>query len=268
MTELTLLILLLCVAFVLAPVMTNRFFLNDSRVYADVHKVSLIILLIGPALNSNHSAVVWLVFCAFGFLLYLKKEYKTIFSIQGMASCFPFVFSLISAVWFVSGVIDLRLLGYDRTWSLYAALHGIFLGWLFIGCLAFLSKRPIPYKGYLWGCYLCFIFFLLVAFGIDGVASIKRIGVVGLSLIVPFLIGIYAFNLKKGHKLSFLFAMLSLCSIIISMTLAILNEFWTGFPRFAFGIPIMVLAHGLMNSIFAVPCFFLAIRSEPGSNDD
>ncbi len=96
----------------------------------------------------------------------------------------------------------------------------------------------------------------------------RRIGVVGLSCAVPFLIGIYAFNLKRGHKVSFLFAMLSLCSIVISMTLAILNEFWTGFPRFAFGIPIMVLAHGLMNSIFAIPCFFLAIRFEPGSGDD
>lgn len=257
MAELTLLLVFLCISFVLAPVMTNRFFL-DSKVYSDVHKFSLIILLIGAAAGSEKAAFVWLVFCIFGFLLYLKQAAKSIFSFQGVAGSIPFIFSIISAVWFAAGVNNLQLLGYSRIWSLYAALHGIFLGWLFTGCLARLSRRTSQGKAYTWGCYLCFILFLFVALGINGTAYVKRIGVVGLSLVVPYLIGLYAFNCKK-NGVSFLLAIMSFTSIILSMTLAVLNEFWTGFSRYAFGVPTMVLAHGFMNSVITIPCFLLAI---------
>jgi len=261
-TEIAFLNLFLCVALVLAPLMTNKFFLNDSKVYSDAHKISLFVLLIGVALSLNYLSVVWPLFCSFGFFLYLKNECKLTFSMKSIAGCIPFVFSLIASIWFVAGVNDLHLLGYNRTWSFYAALHGSFLGWIFIGCLAFLSRRTNSSKFYLWGCYLCFTFFLLVAFGIDGIPYIKRIGVVGFSLIVPFLIGLYAFNLKNKHKGSFFLTMLSLFSIAVSMILAILNEFWVDTPRIAFGIPIMVLVHGVMNAMLAVPCFFMAIRLE------
>jgi predicted DCC family thiol-disulfide oxidoreductase YuxK len=262
MTELIFLNSFLVVGFVLAPLMTKEFFLRDSRVYSDAHKISLLILLMGAALNLSYLAVVWPLFCAFGFFLYLKKSYRFIFSIEGFARCIPFVFSLISSVWFASGVMDLHLLGYDRTWSFYAALHGAFLGWMFVGCLAFLSGRTQSGKVYLWGCYLCLVFFLLVAFGIDGIPYVKRIGVVGFSVMVPVLIGRYAINLKNGNKLSFFWAALSFFSIVGSMSLAILNEFWPVIPRIVFGIPVMVLVHGLLNAVFAVPCFFLAIRVE------
>ncbi len=151
---------------------------------------------------------------------------------------------------------DLHLLGYNRTWSFYAAIHGSFLGWMFVGCLAFLSKRIDSSKLYLSGCYLTFIFFLFVAFGIDGTPYIKPIGVIGFSFIVPLFIGLYAFSLTKENRISRYLAALSFCSIVVSMALALLNEFWVGAPRMAFGIPIMVGAHGFLNAIVTIPCFF------------
>lgn len=262
MTELMLLNFFLCVSFILAPLMTNYFFLNNSQIYSHAHKIALIILLISATLNLNYLIGVWPIFCVFGFLLYLKNEYKCIFSIKGLTTCIPFLFSLISSIWFFAGVNDLQLLGYDRTWSFYAALHGSFLGWIFIGCLAFLSRRPNSNKFYTMGCYVSFIFFLFVAFGINGTPYLKRIGVVGFSLIVPLLIGLYIFNLKNENRPSRYLAVLSLVSIIITMTLAILNEFWIAVPRIAFGIPIMVFTHGAINAILTIPSFFLAIRLE------
>lgn len=261
MTELMILNFFLGVAFVLAPLMTNRFFLNNSRTYSDAHKVALI-LLFGVSLHLNDFAIVWPLFSAFGFILYVAKQKRSLFLIGNAANYIPFLFSLISATWFYAGVNDLHLLGYNRSWSFYAALHGSFLGWLFVGCIAFLSKRPNANRFYLYGCYISLILFLCVAFGIDGIPYIKRIGVVGLSLMVPILIGIYAFKLKESQRYSKCLSILSLCSIIASMALAILNEFWLSAPKVAFGIPIMVLAHGFLNAVLAIPCFFLAICFE------
>ncbi len=265
MSELTFLYLFLCVAFVLGPLMTGAFFLNDSKMYSVAHITALFILLVGAVLNLKESALVWPLFCAFGFFLYLRKESKFLISFNGVAESIPFVFSLISSAWFVAGVNDWQLLGYDRTWSFYASLHGAFLGWIFVGCLAFLSRKGKPNKPYLWGCYLCFACFLLIAFGIDGIPYIKRVGVVGVSVIAPALILLYAFNLNRENRASLFFSVLSLCSIAISMTLALLNEFWLSAPRIAFGLPIMVLAHGLMNAAIAVPGFYLAIKFEENS---
>ena len=258
----------LFLAFVLAPLMTKSFFLKESRVYSDAHKISLMVLFVGVVLGLNYAAVIWPLFCAFGFFLYLKNESKFIYSIEGIAICIPFIFSIISSVWFVSGVFDLHLLGYSKAWSFYAALHGAFLGWLLVGCFAFLSQRSHATKVYLWGCYLSFLFFLCIAFGIDGVPHIKRIGVIGLSVMAPFLIGYYAFNLRKATQGSKIFSAISLFAIILSMILAGLNEFWSGFPRIISGVPMMVVAHGFLNAIFAVPCFFIAIRLERRKNSN
>lgn len=262
MTELMILNFFLGIAFVLAPLMTNRFFLNNSRTYSDAHKVALIILLIGAAFGLNYFAIAWPLFCIFGFFLYLAKQGRSLFLISNAANFIPFLFSLISATWFFSGVNDLHLLGYNQAWSFYAALHGSFLGWLFVGCLAFLAKRPRENNFFLFGCYLSLILFLCVAFGIDGIPYVKRIGVIGLSLMVPSLIGIYAFKLRGNIRKSKFFSILSLCSIIASMALAILNEFWLSAPRIAFGVPIMVLAHGFLNAVISIPCLYLAIRFE------
>lgn len=260
MTEFILFNLFLGIAFVLAPLMTNHFFLNNSKIYSLVHKIALIVLLIGAVLNLNYTSIVWPLFCIYGVILYLKNEYKFVFSLQGIPTSIPFIFSLISATWFFAGVNNLHLLGYNQAWSFYAALHGSFLGWIFVGCLAFLSQRSNSNKFYLWGCYLSLVLFLCVAFGIDGIPYIKRVGLIGFTLLVPLMIGLYAVNLKnKNHRSRFLLAV-SLISIVLSMTLAVLNEFWATGPRIAFGIPIMVFTHGFLNAVITIPCFFLAIR--------
>lgn len=260
MTELSLLIFFLIVAFVLAPLMTNKFFLKDSKVYSKVHGISFLLVSFGLMCSVNWAATIWLLFCAFGFLLYIKQEGRFLFSLRGFATCIPFVFSLVSAVWFVAGSNELLLLGYNTNWSFYAALHGSILGWIFIGFLAYLSKKSNASQFYLFGCYLCLLLFLFVAFGINGIPYIKGIGVIGLSILVPFAIGLFVFNLEQDKHLSRIFAMGSLLSIILAMTLAILNEFWPDFPKQIFGIPLMTLTHGLLNTFFTVPCFYLAIR--------
>lgn len=259
MTELSLLKIFLGVAFILAPLMTKRFFLNNSAFYSDAHKVALFILLTGAVLHRPHFAGVWPLFCAFGFFLYLRTKGRFVFSIKGLATCLPFLFSLISSAWFFAGVNDLHLLGYDQTWSFYAALHGSFLGWAFVGCIAFLAKKENSSRLYLWGAYLSFLLFLFVAFGIDGTPYVKRIGVVGLSLIVPLLIGRYLFSLGNEKKYSRYFAALSLLSVAAAMILALVNEFGAAAHKAAFGVPIMVLSHGFMNAIVTLPCFFLAV---------
>ncbi len=103
MHELIFLNLFLSVAFVLAPLMTNRFFLNGSKIYSDVHKMALTVLLVSAVLNVNYLTGVWLLFCVFGFVLYLKKHFRLICSFKGVATCIPFLFSLISATWFFAG---------------------------------------------------------------------------------------------------------------------------------------------------------------------
>lgn len=255
--ELPLLKFLLTLAFVLAPLMTYAFFLDGSRLYANMHKGALLVLLLGSLTNLSFLAAIWPLFCAFGFLLYLKTTGKNVLTRVGLAGCIPFVFSLISSLWFFAGSNDLHLLGYDREWSFYAALHGAFIGWLFVGCLAFLAKRAESSPVYLWGCYLALVLFLLVAFGIDGVPYIKRIGVVGFSLLVPFSIGRFSFGTEGRSRT---LALASLSAIALSMIIAVSNEFWPVLPAKTFDISTMVLTHGLLNAIVAIPCFYLAIR--------
>lgn len=262
MTEQILLIGLLCVASVFGPLMTNRFFLSNSRVYSLLHKITLVMLAIAAVIDLKFLVIAWPLFCAIGLFLYLKTEFKLVLSLKGIASCIPFIFSLIASLWLTAGILDLRLLGYNQTWSFYAALHGCFLGWILVGCFAFLAKRKTGYHAHLIGCYLIFILFLFVAFGIDGTLILKRIGVIGLSLVTPLLIGIYAFNLDKRNTTSRRLSILSLVSILSSMALALLKEFGILNPEFIAGIPVMVLAHGFLNAVIVVPCFYLAIRFE------
>ncbi len=266
--EVTFLSLLLFIGFILAPVFTNKFFLNSSRLYSEFHKISLIVLIVGWVFELNYAAFIWPLFCIFGSLLYLKNEYKTIFTTIVIAKGIPFVFSVISSIWFVSATNDFHLLGYGQVWSLYAALHGCFLGWIFVGCVAYLSTHKKLNKVYLYSCYLSLVLFLFVAFGINGVPFIKRIGAVGFSVIVPLVIGLYAFNLKKEKALSLIFSRLSLFFIIFSMALAMLNEFWMGFPKIFLGLPTMVLVHGTLNAVFVLPLFILAIVLEHREFDD
>lgn len=259
MTQIQLLNGILGVAYVVAPLMTKSFFLKGSKLYSAFHGLALIGLAF--ALLEVRFVWCWPLFCLLGFGLYLKEEYRTVLTLSGLAKCIPFAFSLISAMWFVAGNNNLQLLGYDEAWSLYAAIHGAFIGWMFVGCLAFLSGRK---NGgiYLWGCYLTFALFLLVAFGINGVPHIKPIGVVGLALLVPLTIAHYGLHLPPAMRTSRILAMTSLIAIVASMVLAVLYEFTDSLSGVVFDLPIMVISHGVLNAIVVVPCFFLAIRNE------
>ncbi|RYZ75671.1 MAG: hypothetical protein EOP05_07190 [Proteobacteria bacterium] len=262
MTEYILLYFLLGVAILLAPLMTNGFFLRNSKLYGGAHKAAIAVLIVGVIFKLSYLSVIWPVFCVLGFLLFLSQEMKRILTFRGVATCIPFVFSIISAVWLFAGSNDLRLLGYDPSWSYYAALHGSFLGWLFVGCLAFVSQRERLNRLYIAGCYLSLVCFLLVAFGIDGVPYIKRIGVIGFAVIVPFFIALFRANLREETSRSRLLGNLSLLSVCLTMALALMNEFWIGAPRVAFGFPIMVFAHGFLNAMVTIPCFYFAILSD------
>jgi predicted DCC family thiol-disulfide oxidoreductase YuxK len=262
MPEIVILNFFLAVAFILAPLMTNRFFLSNSKIYSEAHKTALAFLLVGAVFDLKVLAGAWPLFCAIGFFLFIKNEFQSILSIKGLATCIHFLFSCISATWFFSGVNDLHLLGYNRAWSFYAALHGSFLGWLFIGCLAFLSTKRSAPSLFLWGSYLSLFFFLFVAFGIDGIPYIKRIGVLGITLLVPTLVGLYLFGLNSEMRESRLLAKISLLSVIASMAIAIVNEFSFIIPKLFLGLPTMVFTHGFLNAILAVPCLYLAIRLE------
>lgn len=261
MSELTLLAILLGVAFVVAPLMTNDFYLAGSQTYRKAHIASVLVVSIGVfVLETKALAAVWPAFCAIGFLLHLRNVSASVLTVRGLAACLPFVFSLISSLWFVAGTNDLGLLGYDPTWSFYAALHGAFLGWIFVGCIAYIAMNPSSSPLFLWGCFASFFMFLCVAFGIDGVPYIKRIGVVGFSILVPGLIAIFQMNARSARAK--MFASLSLLSIVVTMILALANEFWPESPRMAFGLPIMALVHGVLNAVVTVPFFYLAVKSE------
>lgn len=260
--EATILHILLLLGFCLAPLMTNKFFLNNSKLYLKVYEVCIIILFISLVFKLNYAVFIWPLFCAFGLALYLYSIKNNIFLINNLIKTIPFVFSIISSVWFVSAVNNLHLLGYNKEWSFYAALHGCFLGWMFIGCLVVISAKEKLKNIYQILSFLCLVLFLFVAFGINGVSHLKGIGVVGFSLIIPFAIGLYIRNLKKENGLSIKLSLISLVSIVLSMTLALMNEFWSEFPKVIFGISTMTLTHGLLNAVLVLPLFMLAIMAE------
>ena len=203
----------------------------------------------------------------FGLFIHFKNNRNNLFNFRILATFIPFVFSIIASVWLVAGSNGLYLLGYDINWSFYAALHGNYLGWMFLACMAFLSTKSLKFANfYTLGCYISFILFLLIAFGIDGVPYIKAIGVVGLTILVPVIIGLYSF--ASRHKTSKFLSMLSLILVFVSMTLAVLNEFWTIDPQYFLGARSMVTVHGVLNAFIVTPLFFLALKLDPALFDE
>jgi hypothetical protein len=235
--------------------MTNRFFLKDSTFYAFDHKILFAVALFDLKLF----VILWPLLCLVGPVLYFGRNSQELYSARGIIPLIPFLFSFISATWLVAGTFDLKLLGYGREWSYYAAIHGAFLGWILLGCFAHLARTSETPKPYFAACLLAPVFFLLVAFGIDGVPFIKRIGVIGLAVLIP---GMMIFFAKGASRRAALLAWLSVGAIAASMLLALGNEFWLAFPRAAYGLPTMVLLHGTLNGLVAVPLFLWAVWRE------
>jgi len=256
---------LLCVALWWAPRMTSRFLLPDDAWYRLLHVIVLAVVVVGCGLGFGVAAAAWPVFCAVGGLAFLRRRWSQLRSLEGLASLVPFAFSMVSAVWLVAGQNDLRLLGYTPSWSAYAALHGAVLGWLFVGCLAELGSRPGARRVYVWSCFVVFALFLCVAFGIDGVPVLKRLGVLGLAVVVPGLIARFALDQRSGGA-AWRWSLLSLLGIVVTMGLALAHEFQPGVLGTLWGLPTMVVAHGMMNAVVVVPAFFLAVLASSSSS--
>jgi hypothetical protein len=265
MTEHRVLLLLLLVAFVLAPWMTRSLLLDGDRRYGIAHIVAVVVVVASWALDAAVGSMCWGLFCAFGLALYLSRWRRAALSLdavtRGVAGAVPGVFSVISAVWFIAGTNDLHLLGYTRAWSFYAALHGGVLGWLFVGCVAHLAHQPEARPFYARACFAVFVLFLCVAFGIDGVPYIKRVGVVGFAALMPAVIARFALDVRGRGGAPLWWALVSLVGVVVSMALALANEFWIAFPRVLLGLPTMVITHGVLNGVVVVPAFFFAVRA-------
>lgn len=254
MSELNLLRGLLLLSMVVGPFATRRLFAEASRLRDASHLAALVCAAAGlfgpwPAL-----CAVWLAFCAASFAAFLRSRAAS------LAACVPFVFSNIAAVWLVAGSNDLRLLGYDPFFSYYAALHGNVIGWTVIGTLAALANRDSPERRiHLASVVVCFVSFLLIAFGIDQLRALKPIGVLGLSIAlamsqVTFLGGVWSRN-----RLAFLVGCVGFAGLVFTMVLAWRNELATPIFEMVAGIRGMVSVHGVVNAVVVAPCFLLAV---------
>jgi len=241
--------------------MTRKFFLDNSKKYLLAHGITLTILAVAYTFSIFELSFAWLIFCIFGLIVYFKKNLARPLTIEVLAGSIPFVFSIISSVWFVSGTNNFFLLGYDKIWSFYASLHGAYLGWILIGLFVVISRvfiGPLN-KIYLSCSFLFLVLFLLIAFGIDGVPIIKPIGAFGIIILTPLLIGFYNHSLFKKKGASFYLASIGLLSLLYTLYLAAANEIGFLTPLTFLNNPSMVSIHGLINGFVAIPCLFFAI---------
>ncbi len=254
--ELRILLGCMLVAFITAPHMTNHLHLGGSRAYAAAHIVALVVVVTLALVGAPGGSVAWALFCGGGLLWRLRRGFAV--SLKGVVSLVPFVFSAISAVWFIAADFDLKLLGYNRAWSLYAVLHGAVLGWLFVGCVAALAQRTHHHHWYTWGTLLSLLLFMCIAVGIHAAPLVKRTGVIGLTALVPALIARFVIDARGASRR---WALLSLGAVVASMALAVMNEFWPlAFPREVLGAPTMVIVHGALNVVVTAPSFSVAVH--------
>jgi hypothetical protein len=257
MTELSLLRILLLVSMLVGPLGTHRVFLPPSRARAAAHAIALACAAVGmfyvPIL-----CVVWLGFCATTFAQFLWAR-RTSLSLHVFAASVPFVFSNVAASWIVGGANDLQILGYDVYFSYYAALHGNVLGWIVIGAIAILAEPVGPRRTiYVASVFTCLPSFLLIAFGIDQLAVLKPIGVVGLSIALPIAQLAFLRDAWVRDRLAFALGCISAACLVFTMVLAWRNEL--AMPAFLVaGIRGIVSVHGTLNALVTAPCFLLAV---------
>lgn len=258
--ELHFLHLLLIAAMLIGPLVTSRFFLEPSKLHDILHVIALSLTTAGLLFDLPLLSFAWLLFCLFGFVLFLRRRFALLFSMYELAKCVPFVFSIVAATWLVSGANGFGLLGYGKTFSYYASLHGHFLGWIIVGGIAFLANEADRFnRFYLVAVFVCLASFLLIAFGIDGVAVIKPIGVLGLTVMIAASQVLFLITAKKNSPLAFALGVVSLLGFVLTITLAWQNELGTPSMTALFGTRTMVSLHGVVNGFVVAPCFFLAL---------
>lgn len=263
-TELHFLHGLLIVALISAPFVTSRFFLERTQRHDVAHVVAGVVTVAALLFGLPVLTLAWLLFCAFGFGLFLHQRFAHLRSWHDrtwyeLAKCVPFVFSIVGATWLVSGANGFRLLGYERAFSYYAALHGHVLGWMVVGGIAVLANHAARFnRFYLVAVFASLVSFLLIAFGIDGVPYIKPIGVFGITALVGTSMVLFVVSVRRTAPRAFALGLVSLLGFVFTMTLAWQNEVGLDLAP-SLGARAMVSLHGVVNGVVVAPCFLLAL---------
>lgn len=258
-SELPLLRVLLLLSLALAPLGTHGLLLSlRSRLGLGAYLGALLCAAVGLFGLAPLACVVWLLFTSVSFALFLRERAESWRSPRTWAACVPFLFSNIAAVWLVSGANDLHLLGYDRPFSYYAALHGTVLGWTFVGAMAVLAQREGAVI-YLASVFVCLVSFLLIALGIDQLHLLKPIGVLGLSIALPTCQLAFLRSVWTRNRASFALGLVSFAGLVFTMLLAWRNELGMGDLVSVGILRGMVSVHGVLNALVVGPCFLVAV---------
>lgn len=260
MAELGWLRILLLVSLLVVPLATDHGFAPRSARSVAAHLGAWLLTAVGlwgpmPSLVSA-----WLAFCLGSFVRFLWHRGRYLRSSVEVAKAIPFVFSIIAAVWLAGAANDLRILGYGPAFSFYAALHGNVLGVTLVGALAALSAQDRPYRRfYTAAVFVCFASFLLVALGIDRLALLKPIGVLGLSVTIPAAQLVFLRDVAGKNRTATALAGISLAGLGVTMLLAWRNELALAPLRPMLGVRSMVSVHGVINTVVVAPSMLLAV---------
>ena len=269
----------LLVAFILGPVMTQAFIFKDKSTpsYTRIHKVVIAVLILGELTQVKFLSFVWPLFCVYGLALLLRINGLSITThpitlISNAIALFlnprfllqliALGFSIGGSFWFLGGVYNFNVLGYDAFWCYLTALHFNFLGWLLLGSLSYLSQiyNGIHSKIFLVGGFLITGFFMLVAMGFHGVPYVKLLAVPGLSLIVPFLLLWHFIKTFKQFKVSTsIFAGIAVGIGVLTMVLVMAYEFSINIFGNSYNIHNMVPTHGLLNAVVVIPALLISL---------
>jgi hypothetical protein len=241
----------------------SDFFAGDlAPRWSIAHLVALVCAGVGLVSPWPQLCVVWLLYCAGSFGLFLVARARSLASPSVLAAFVPFLFSNVAAVWLVAGSNELRLLGYGMIFSYYASLQGDVLGWIFVGAIAILADRKDLGRErnvYVGAALVCFVSFLLVALGIDQLRTLKPIGVAGLSIALPLAQLLFLRGVRTRHRVAFVLGCLSFAGLVFTMVLAWGNELAMPVLGQVAGTRAMVSVHGVSNALIVAPCFLLAV---------
>lgn len=251
---------LLIAAFAIAPRVSIRFLLGEVKLLNVLHGIAFALVVVSIVFDVPYLSVAWLLFCLLGLGFFVRQNLRRPSLLQ-VVQAVPFIFSIAGAVWLVAGANDLGLLGYDPSFSFYAALHGTVLGWLMVGCMAALATHASRFnRVYSIAVLGCLVSFFLIAFGIDGAPIIKPIGVVGTTLMVGLSLSLLLWECRSS-KAAASFALVSLLGFLFTIFLAWRNELGLTTIGFApFGVRPMVSLHGAANGLVVAPSMWLALH--------
>lgn len=260
MSEIVMLRLLLVAAMMGAPLITREFLLTASKLHDVTHVVAFLLTVVALFIDWPQLSVVWLLYCLFAFGLFVRESVAQRgrrWTVHQALRLFPFVFSVVGALWLVSGANDFGLLGYGIFFSYYAALHGHVLGWMLIGSMILLATRPTRFQQwYLVAGLVSVVSFFLIAFGIDGVPFIKPAGVTGLTLAIGCAQILFLF--EKRSKSATALGLISLLGFSLTLLLAWRHELNLPVGEGLLGVRPMVSLHGFINSVVVAPCMVAA----------